>query len=429
MEERKLFSSLIMILILFSLFGLNHFESVYSKTQEIFEPFSLSALIEHGSITIEFDENFTDYGFLGQGIESDPFRIDGYNITTTNQTGIYIFNTTKHFTISNCYVNALDMGIYIDQVADGTASIFNTTCFDNDDYGIRIENTTNSTVINVICDDNYAGIRIHTASDLFLKNASVLNCRYGISIWYSLNSVVIDCVSCYTTSNPGIYLSGSNSSILENNILNFNDPHGLQITRSGDCKIINNTCNFNEGNGIYLHRSYNQYVVNNTANNNEYDGFHFALYSNTTVVNNSCINSGDRGIMLYDCDDCFIYRNLIQNSVNYGLFVGGSRNTIHHNAFVNNNIGGTSQACEVDFETDNIWYDILTNEGNYWNTWGGTGDYVIDSNEYISDPYPLSTVPPDFPTINEFVRNAFCMFLPVFICVIIFTKKERRKGS
>jgi parallel beta-helix repeat protein len=135
--------------------------------------------------------------------------------------------------------------------------------------------------------------------------------------------------------------------------------------------------------------------------------------------------------MLYDCDDCTIYRNLIQNSVSYGLVVGGSRNTIHHNAFIDNNPEGISQAYEVDFESDNIWYDILINEGNYWNTWSGTGEYVIESADYITDPYPLSEIPADFPpiVIDEYIRNAFCIFLPALICVIVIIKKERIKEN
>ena len=58
---------------------------------------------------------------------------------------------------------------------------------------------------------------------------------------------------------------------------------------------------------------------------------------------------------------------------------------IHHNIFINN--GATVQA--YDEGTDNIWYDIETNEGNYWSEWSGTGEYLIDGSSGSIDPYPL----------------------------------------
>ena len=90
-----------------------------------YRPTSLE-LTPHDRISITSDSEFEV--FPGSGTSEDPYLIDGYNITTTSDEGIYIRGTTKYFIIRNCYVDANDYGIYITDVADGTATVINNTC-------------------------------------------------------------------------------------------------------------------------------------------------------------------------------------------------------------------------------------------------------------------------------------------------------------
>ncbi len=89
-----------------------------------------------GAIYINGDLDFgpSGYNFNGSGTAENPFIIEGYNITTTDNIGINIEGTTKHFIVRNCYVYAENYGIYIYNATDGTATIENNTCSNHNYY-------------------------------------------------------------------------------------------------------------------------------------------------------------------------------------------------------------------------------------------------------------------------------------------------------
>ena len=88
-------------------------------------------------IKITNDQNFTDYGFLGSGILSDPYLIENYILDSNYQNweGIWIEDTTKHFTIRNCTIRTFGYCIFIRDVADNTVNIINNTLLS--DFKIR----------------------------------------------------------------------------------------------------------------------------------------------------------------------------------------------------------------------------------------------------------------------------------------------------
>ncbi|MHA1205670.1 MAG: NosD domain-containing protein [Candidatus Heimdallarchaeaceae archaeon] len=109
------------------------------------------SLSEHETIEISSDSDFS--AFPGSGTEADPYIIEGYNITTDADYGIYIHDTTKYFIVRNCYIDAKNTGVYISNVADNTAKIINNTLTNNNMYGIYLvdsdyANITNNTITN-----------------------------------------------------------------------------------------------------------------------------------------------------------------------------------------------------------------------------------------------------------------------------------------
>ncbi len=246
----------------------------------------------HDPISITFDSFFEV--FPGAGSVENPYIIEGYYIKTTCGVGIYITGTTRYFTVRNCYVDAVLYGIYIDDVADGTAIVINNTC-NNNIYGIKLDTSGSSIVSNNMCNDK-------------------------------------DC---------GILLSSSDSST-----------------------VVNNTCSNNWA-GIFLSSS-----------------------DSLTASNNTCSNN-DLGIVLGDSDFCVVTYNHLQENEECGVALASDsdNNLIHHNTFVDNFLGGTSQACDTG--TDNYWHDTATKEGNYWSDWSGTGVYSIDGEANSVDLYPL----------------------------------------
>ncbi len=119
----------------------------------------------------------------------------------------------------------------------------------------------------------------------------------------------------------------------------------------------------------------------------EYSGF-------TTVVSNICNKNNNIGIYIYESVYGNVTYNVLWRNVGYGVYLSASSDNsrVHHNNFVANNLGGTSQAC--DDGASNYWYDTLALEGNYWSDWSGTGSYAIDGSAGAIDLYPF-----DKPTV------------------------------
>ncbi len=318
-----------------------------NATTVSYDPPFLSSLTPHDPISITSDSNFTYYSFLGSGTVDYPYLIDGYNITTTDFRGISITDTTKHFVISNCYVDATYYGIYIVDVAYGTASVINNTCSNNNDYGILLWSSDSSTVANNTCSNN------------------------GID---------------------GIYLLSSDSSTVSNNTCSNNNDYGIELSGSGSSTVSNNTCSNNGYNGIYIDSSGSSTVSNNTCNYNS-KGIDFMSSDSSTVSNNTC-NNNWVGIWFVYSDFCNITYNLLQENEIYGVYLvdNSYNNNIHHNTFVDNHVEVLSQA--KDGGANNYWYDTETLEGNYWDDWSGTGSYSIDGTAGAIDLYPL-----DEPTV------------------------------
>ena len=277
-------TTIIILILTLSIYTLNI--NVQSTVEENNYRSTSLELTPHDPIEITSDSDFED--FPGTGTVEDPYVIEAYSITTSNDFGIYISSTTKYFIVYNCYVDAWDYGIYIEYVADGTATIINNAC-NNNHY-------------------------------------------YGISLYSSSSSAV-----------------------------------------------IYNTCNNNIIYGIYLE----------------------------------------------DSDFCVVTYNLLRENEDYGVYFwyGSDNNLIHHNTFVDNNLGGTSQA--YDRGTNNFWYDSTTQEGNFWSDWSGTDSYSIDGPANSIDLYPLGE-----PLIVEYpqivVLTLMLSIIPLFLTRII-SKKVKKK--
>ena len=359
---------------------------------------SLSSLIPHDPIYINSDGNFTDYGFLGSGTVEDPYIIEGYNIITNDLHGIYITDTTKYFIVRNCYIDAEEYGIYIDDVADGTITVINNTCSNNYHFGIYLYSSYYSIVANNTCINNGKGI--YPDSSLYSTVANN-TCNYN---------------------GRGIWLRYSGRSTIVNNTCNNNKYYwGITLTDSSSSTVANNTCNNNRNCGITLLHSGSSTVANNTCINNGYSGIILTDSSSSTVTNNLCNNNGYRGILLEGSDFCVVTYNLLKENRYYGVNLRDDtdNNLIHHNTFVDNNLGGGSQG--YDDGTNNVWYDSATQEGNYWSDWSGTGTYAIDGSAGAVDLYPLGV-----PVIIEYPQIVL-LTLILSIVTLFLTRTISKK--
>ncbi len=402
--------------------------------------FDLS-LTPHEPIIITHDNNFTDYGFPGLGTEEEPYIVENYTILATVGKGISIEDTTKYFVIRNCYVDVGSCGIYLSSNAEGTAYVENNKCVENirgilvdnspgakiinnycenatNGVGIQVSSSPNTSLINNTCINNYwTGIYLATSSGATVTNNTCINHYDGICLATSSGATITDntCIN----NNFGIRLGLSDGVSITNNTCNSNID-GINLSSSDGVSITNNTCNSNID-GIYLTSSFGASITDNICNNNGY-GIFLISSPNSTLTQNICKNN-DLGICLDMSYYCLITYNFLQVNEDYGisLIFVATNNTIHHNTFIDNNLGGTSQAFS---KSSNVWYEIETEEGNYWNEWDSKKPYPIDGNANTTDPYPLNE---ELKRINyEFIMIIPSMIFTALLCNVMRKRKQKR---
>lgn len=310
-------------------------------------------------LEIHSDSDFETLNLPGSGTIDDPYIIANHILKKTSY-GILVEDTTRHFLITNCYIEQFYGGIHLRYVSAGTGKIINNT------------------IINAYPDSRYidpgerSGISIQDSDNIIITNNTIINADdCGISIGYSDN--------CIISQNR---LSGHFSSIRLENTKNITicDNSFIPAVESfycSDISYVNIQNNYCEG-GLRLYDCYNSTINNNTimeafVSSDLADGGHgiFAVSSNCLYINNRFENNELYGIYLFSVyDPC-------------------KNNTLFHNLFLNNNLNGNQQAA--DDGQDNIWYNVDIFQGNYWSDWNGTGSYLIDGTANSYDLYPLST--------------------------------------
>ncbi len=174
------------------------------------------------------------------------------------------------------------------------------------------------------------------------------------------------------------------TAIIENNtcVSSSGDGAGIVVWGTQNCTIVGNRCS-NLSQGIHLNEAGRCYIADNNITENNYQGINIR-YSHSNVITT----------------------NLISNNSQHGVaLVGTSRhNVIHHNQFFNNSIEETyridgefrGELTNQGFDegSNNTWYDVETEEGNWWSDYSGYGSYNIDGPSDSVDQYPIGREDP-----------------------------------
>jgi len=436
--------------------------------------------VDHDPIIIISDDNFTDYGFSGNGTSGNPYLIENLEISSLDHyfidNGISIEDTTKHFVIQNCLISANSRAIVITNITANTAQIISNS-FTECRYGVDFSYAEGI----ILRDNNLANCDLYGIYGEFInKNATIIknnNHNYeGTSIRVRhCNNVTIDSNECI---NGAISLSNSSGYII-NNICSSGGGISIGSTDFDEpIYIWNNTCEHNSGDGIFAW--YATEIINNTINYNDEGGLkvieHAHIVLNNTIrgnrfgasfdsvgvfSKNKCLRNrniglyfddshrfadtnitdniffaNDVGIQIdYSAEYANISYNLIQENNDYGIEIVGYDVyvIVHHNTFYDNNHGGSSQG--FDDQTTNLWFDIDAEEGNYWSDWSGEGWYQIDGRDN-ADIYPLSEPlherfidPIDdegaFPYVIIIVPVVFVITIIGFVVIFQLRKKQK----
>ncbi|MHA1814887.1 MAG: NosD domain-containing protein [Candidatus Heimdallarchaeaceae archaeon] len=301
---------------------------------------SLSVSILNNTVRSD-RKSLSIYGSPYTQMISNKFYCTGIDISETYHTNYLLY------TVEDNTVNDLLLGYFKEPKSVKISEPIYGQIFIV--YGSKI------TIENQNSEPGFIGVTLHNCNSILIKNLKIINTPEASPAW-------------------GVWVYDSKD-IEVNNIIFRNGYGGIILKNTNNSLIKSNLCENNSAYGIWL----------TDSNNNE-------------LVNNTCKKSAVAGIRFDDSDNCNIKYNYLKENgfsdhCNVGLFIDGKSdyNIIHHNIFIENNFNGTPQAA--DWGKNNIWFELKTLSGNYYDDWSGIGEYPISGGSNSIDPYPLSEIP------------------------------------
>ena len=222
------------------------------------------------------------------------------------------------------------------------------------EYAIYIEMTTKYFLIKnctIVCSIN----------GIFIENVAESTAR--------IENNNIRAVANYYTGTKLIRIFQSPGSYIINNEMTYligeSSVTGISISQSRSSLIANNSCS-KLLEGIYIFNSESSLIEFNFIEFC-YRGIGFGSSDNSITRYNNLFFNSYRGLSSYNSKGC----------------------VFHHNNFFNNSsLYNVIQAYD---EENNIWYDISTNEGNFWSDliWDDDVTYEIGGYGPSVDLFPL----------------------------------------
>lgn len=232
-------------------------------------PFLLSSYTLHSPINITSDEDFLSLGFSGDGSASNPFIIENLLINSSAQWSIHIVSTTKHFIIRNCMLSSADIGIYIEDVAPGTALIENNI-ITSSLFGIVLSASYVTVTSNTIEGIAYDGITLHDSSNIVLSLNLIDGSEIGVRL---ISSQFVQIMNNTITNNLyGNQNHLSSDVVYHYNLFSNNTHHAIILEKNSNNSVI----------------SYNDFIDNNMDGVSQAydDGYNNSWYDRETLEGN-----------------------------------------------------------------------------------------------------------------------------------------------
>jgi parallel beta-helix repeat protein len=306
--RKKIALALLVVGIIFTSLVINTLKSASTSKERDSKSSLILSLTSHDPIFIDNDIDFVDYGFPGNGSKINPYIIEDYSFENESFAGIYIKDTNDHFVIQNCFADSYEVGIYINDVAAGTASVLNNICVNNGDSGIIIQDSNKITLINNTCKYSvFAGILLLQTTNCNLINNTCLFNYWGAGLEASSDSYVFNNEFNFNTGY-GFVLNVGYGNFLSNNSCSHN-PTGIYSSSSDICLFVYNRIEKNSEYGIYLNYQsdgntihHNDFIRNNLAGSSQgYDeGIDNIFYDSSMNEGNYWSNYGGSGGYIID---------------------------------------------------------------------------------------------------------------------------------
>lgn len=233
-------------------------------------------------------------------------------------------------------------------------------------YGIYLNGSHNSHIIDNTITNNYQGILVDKSEYITIEKNSVSSniYKYGIELSYSDNNIVRD-NNIFSINDAGLYLEYSSDNIIQKNIFTDNNV-GIDLTKN---------CYRNE-------------IKDNEITSGSDTGIALAIVSNNEITGNKIDDCHSNGILIFNSTDNTVLSNSISNCY-YGINMDDSseNNIVTDNNISSNDIFGISIDDESNsntiynnnfIENSRSAHDRSNNQwdngavGNYWDDYTGS---------------------------------------------------------
>src|SRR6266550_3892884 len=261
------------------------------------------SLQPHAPILINGNSDFNPNNGVtgGSGTASDPYVIEGWNITSSGTTGISISNTDASFVIRNVYINHLwggsgsptPYGINMTNVSSG--AIDDSRVYNYYDLSIVMTLVSDVVVNNVIAMPSTILVANSTHVEVSYSTAELIDIEASSDVQVSNNAHNID-----ISSSTNVTITDNQSNIPG---LKIGVAYSSNITISGNsyaCDCV----------PVIVENSNHVTIIGNDFNGNEFDAVVNLANSDFIDVSDNTV-SGDSygGIVLSTCHDVSIEDN------------------------------------------------------------------------------------------------------------------------
>ena len=310
----------------------------YKENVDVIKSLTIRSTSGDPEDTIVLAANSDDHVFE---VTADYVNISGF---TAKNAGGYPYSagicleSVNHCNISDNNVSNNYQGIHLANSRNNTVT--GNKVSHNGYYSIRLDNSRNNTIIgNNISNNGGRGFHLWGSSGNTITNNTFVNDGLFVQGSYSntvennmVNGkplVYLEDVSDYTISSAGQIILVNCNNITAAKNLNLSDTTvGIELLGTNNSKITNNKVSRTHFYAIYLDDSSNNNLkVNNVSNN--YQGIYLDNSRNNTVTGNNVSNNLYYGFYLWGSSENVVTNNTFTND---GLFVRDSyQNTVKNN--------------------------------------------------------------------------------------------------
>ncbi|MHA1828304.1 MAG: right-handed parallel beta-helix repeat-containing protein [Candidatus Heimdallarchaeaceae archaeon] len=351
--------------------------------------FSENSLADYLSYTTKNNwVNNKVYGFVRNAINTDFFSPSYGQLLFVNCTNVGVY-TASFYNASIGF-----MAVFSNEIIIDDSSLYNNSL-----YGVYYYNTNDSKIVGNFLMQNDYGTYAYECQNIEISQNTIYENR------------------------EGIYCEYITTLLIKDNVLYENHWDGMMIYTSSAVTCQNNEISNSYYTALYVDESYDVTTKDNYFHNINESAIYY-YYANTSVITQNKVEECQIGLYTEYFDNANVTYNLFKNNLGEGVYLdsGSSNISVFLNTFYHNN-GNLSQA--YDDGIDNIFYDEVSQTGNWWSDYSGTGNYSIAGSAGSFDLYPLNNPPVEIAEYSLFALSLSIILLFSLVTSVLLYRRKR----